>query len=126
MASEQKEQNAFVRWLDHVAAKKWPELCLPNGKLPYTHIPNGGKRSARQGRTLKIGGVQPGVLDFVLFVPMMNYGALLIELKQKGGSLSKEQKEWIGTLSRLGYVAHVCIGHKDAIDTVTRYLEGSL
>ena len=79
MNSEHIEQVNFVNWL---------EYNYPDEK--FFAIPNGGKRLIKVASELKAEGVKRGVPD--LYFPRLK---LWIEMKKvKGGSLSKEQKEW--------------------------------
>ena len=80
-------------------------------------IPNGGARSPATAGRLKAEGVSAGVPD--LFVPAMN---LWIEMKrQKGGSLSAEQKDWAEHLRGLGYEVLVGRGFEDAKQQVLQF-----
>ena len=73
-------------------------------------IPNGGKRAISVAKKLKAEGVKRGVPD--LFIPELK---LWVEMKKvKGGSTSKEQKEWILYLNDCGYKAVVCKGFQAA------------
>lgn len=61
----------------------------------------------------------------ILDYPLKNskYNGLFIELKRiKGGSVSKEQKDFISFLNNQGYLAVVCKGHKEAIVVIEQYL----
>lgn len=96
--SEHVEQREFVsRW-----RQRRPERIFA--------IPNGGARSRMVGAKLKLEGVSPGVPD--LFVPALG---LWIEMKrQKGGSVSGEQTDWMEYLEGLGYRCIVARGCEDA------------
>lgn len=73
-------------------------------------IPNGGARSISTAARLRVEGVCAGVPD--LFIPAWK---LWIEMKrQKGGSVSAEQKDWIAYLKGLDYEVLVCKGAEDA------------
>jgi len=77
--SEHAEQVAFVQW--------W-EVNHPDIRM--FAIPNGGFRHKATAQKLKLEGVRKGVPD--LYVPKLK---LWIEFKrQKGGSLSADQKDW--------------------------------
>lgn len=81
-------------------------------------IPNGGARSPATAGRLKAEGVSAGVPD--LFVPAMN---LWIEMKrQKGGSVSAEQKDWAEYLRGLGYEVIVGRGFEDAKQQVLQFV----
>tara|TARA_R110001632_G_scaffold101485_4_gene209166 strand:+ start:3045 stop:3401 length:357 start_codon:yes stop_codon:yes gene_type:complete len=52
----------------------------------------------------------------------VSYNALFIEIKQKGGYPTKEQKDWIIKLNNRGYYAVCLKGLDDIIDTIDKYL----
>lgn len=117
--SESDEQRVIVQWCDAFKAR-YPEL-----KLLY-HVPNGGKRTAREAARFKAEGVKPGVPDLVLPVARNGYHGLYIELKRrKGGTVSDNQKEWIKALTEQGYRAVVCKGADEAISEITAYMTSS-
>jgi hypothetical protein len=96
---EDIEQINFVNWFRH----NHPDIMI-------FHVPNGGKRNAREAARLKQMGVLAGIPD--LFIPSL---MLWIEMKRtKGGSLSKHQKEIIPKLESYGYKVFVCKGFEDA------------
>lgn len=64
--------------------RTYPELI---GLL--IHVPNGGKRNAREASKLKRMGVFPGVADFLFFYKSKTH---FIELKTQTGTQSKNQK----------------------------------
>lgn len=100
MKSEHLEQSEFVSWFKK---NYWPEHRI-------FAIPNGGHRSKSQAMALKCEGVCPGVPD--LMIPSLK---VFIEMKrEKGGVLSKEQKEWIEYLNKNGYIVKVCNGCEEA------------
>lgn len=97
--SEHWEQAEYVSWF----RKTFPDVLI-------FAIPNGGKRSKAQAAKLKLEGVVAGVHD--LFVPEWR---LWIEMKrQKGGSLSKKQRDFGEEMERVGYDWIVCKGFEDA------------
>ena len=107
--SEHIEQVNFVNWVEynHPAIKLFA-------------IPNGGKRSIKTAIDLKAEGVKRGVPD--LFIPEL---FLFIEMKkQKGGSTSKEQREWLSYLEGVGYKCFVCKGAEEAKKAFTEVLTG--
>lgn len=65
------------------------------------HVPNGGRRTGREGKKFKQMGVIPGVADLILLV---NNTAYLLELKDEKGRQSKAQREWQDTVTGNGYV----------------------
>jgi hypothetical protein len=86
----------------------WFRKTYPDTRI--LAIPNGGIRSASQGANLKAEGVSAGVPD--LFVPAWS---LWVEMKrEKGGTVSPAQKDWIGYLESIGHQVIVGRGFDDA------------
>jgi hypothetical protein len=114
--TESVEQICLFRWAAN-ECEDYPEL-----ELMY-HVPNGGSRNKIEAARLKAEGVKPGVPDIVLPVPRGGYHGLYIELKRiRGGKTSEEQKGWIEKLTKQGYYACICKGHKEAEVVIINYL----
>jgi hypothetical protein len=97
--TEHFEQRELVMWF----RQTYPGVRI-------LAIPNGGQRSMATAARLKAEGVCAGVPD--LFIPAWK---LWVEMKrQKGGSVSAEQKDWIAYLESVGYTTLVCKGAEDA------------
>ena len=97
--SEHLEQVRLVSWF----RRSYPDVRI-------FAVPNGGARSGVQGAKLKAEGVAPGVPD--LFVPEW---LLWVELKrQKGGTVSPDQRDWIAYLEAIGHQCIVGRGFEDA------------
>lgn len=114
---ESQEQTFLFQWAN-LARCEYPEL-----ELMY-HIPNGGKRNAREAAGLKRQGVKAGVPDICLPVPRGKYHGLYIELKVGKNKTSKHQDEWIEKLRNENYCVEVSYGWQEARDTIEDYLEG--
>ena len=113
---EAEEQKALFEWAGYMGGRH-PEL-----KFMY-HVPNGGRRNAREAAMLKAEGVKAGVPDIVLPAARGGYHGLYIELKrQKSGSLSKEQRAYLEYLKEQGYRAVMCRGWRQAADVIQAYL----
>ncbi|WP_350165775.1 VRR-NUC domain-containing protein [Algiphilus sp.] len=98
-------------------AHQYPELRLLHA------IPNGEKRSRSVANRLKLEGVSPGVPDLFLPTPHNGSHGLYIELKrQRGGSVSAEQKAWHIELRAQGYEVVVAKGWEAAVAAIRRYL----
>jgi len=70
-------------------------------------------------------GINPGMLDYCLPVPLHGWPSLIIELKRlKHGRLSDAQKEMIPRLKGVGNLVVVCKGAKEAIESIVKYYEG--
>lgn len=118
--SESVEQIHLFHWAI-IQRGKYPELDL------MYHIPNGGKRDVTTAKRLKAEGTKAGVPDIHLPVARNGFHGLYIEMKkQKGGKLSKDQKEWLKALSDQGHYVAVCKGCDAAIEVIKDYLEGNL
>lgn len=120
VAMESDEQQALFRWAAYNRGK-WPEL-----EMMY-HIPNEGRRSAREGARMKREGLRAGVPDICLPVPRGAYHGMYVELKRtRGGTVSAAQDEWLHRLTRQGYVAVCCKGWEAAARAIEDYLEGRM
>ena len=94
--------------LEQVRLVSWFRRTYPSVRV--FAVPNGGHRGAYQGASLKAEGVSPGVPD--LFVPAWG---MWIEMKrEKGGTLSPAQSDWISYLDDCGYQCIVGLGFEDA------------
>ena len=106
--SEHFEQREVVRWF----RQTWQGVRI-------FAVPNGSWRSKATAGRLKAEGVASGVPD--LFVPAWR---LWIEMKRvKGGSLSKEQKDWIQYLESVGYWVIVGKGADDAKRQISAFFD---
>lgn len=113
--TEEQEQRKLAQWLDlH--------------KVLWAHVPNGGHRNKIVAAKLKGQGTKRGVPDVLIFdtPPKLEargvnvFPGVAIELKkEKGGTVSPEQKQWLEALQNRGWMVHVARGADDAI----RYLE---
>jgi len=89
--------------------------------LPFA-IPNGGWLNNRGSAIkLKREGQKNGVPD--VFVPFKNknHCGLFIEFKSDSGTLSPEQKYWLDTLTKQGYLCAVLRDSQKAFDLLTAY-----
>lgn len=107
--SEHEEQRAFISWW----RKSFDDDCR------IFAVPNGEARGIAAARRLKAEGVTKGVPD--LMAPSL---ALWIEFKrQKGGTLSTEQKDWRDYLQSIGYHWILAKGAQDAVDQIQSFLK---
>lgn len=116
---------------DHQAALfDWAEksLGLHPELIGLMHVPNGGRRNAREGARLKQQGVRAGYPDLVLDVARAGYHGLRIELKATRADLGRKpqvspaQRDWLERLTEHGYRAVVCEGWESARDEILQYL----
>lgn len=89
----------------------------------FTHIPNetGGDPAARRRAVrMKRAGVSRGFPDYLIYA---RGHRIAIELKRsKGGRATKEQRDWLTTLSDYGYNCAVCHGAEEAIKFIEEEL----
>ena len=128
---EHSIQSACIDWC------RWNEGNYPVLQWIYA-IPNGGnlvkskvwdakkKKDiwiSNSAKKLKEEGLNPGVPDLCLPTAIGKCHGLYIEVKRPGGTISKEQKEWIKYLNFSGYKAKVIYSLEEFIEVVTGYLK---
>jgi len=112
--SEARLQYECVTWF-------WNTYPVYRGLL--YHIPNGGKRTAREASTLKSVGVVSGIPDLCLAIPRSGSGALYIELKTETGKVRPEQEKTISRLRQAGNKAEVIKNLSTFIELVENYIK---
>jgi hypothetical protein len=93
------------------AFQVWRRWKHPEWKM--FHVPNGGRRDIITRVEMNRKGVMAGVPDFVLLGP--NRQTFFIELKRKGGQLSKTQVEFKAWCLRYGFPHAVCDNLEDVV-----------
>jgi hypothetical protein len=118
LTTEHSEQVLLINWV-RAHQVEHPDLAL------LFAIPNGGTRAKATAFRLRAEGVLAGVPDLFLPVPRKSAHGLFLELKAPAprGKLSKVQKDFIKQVKLRGYLAEVCFGHLEAIETIENYLE---
>lgn len=117
---EDDEQIALIEWLDFVGLK-------------YTAIPNSTytPHMVTKRRNHRL-GVRAGFPDMVIVIPRNRSKDgegyfLCMEMKrQKGGVVSKEQREWIQAINDLqqnNIQAYVAKGSEEAVGIIRHYLD---
>lgn len=118
---EEDEQIAFVQW------------CRLNNIIVH-HSGNeiGGSTSAMKARAVKMKrmGTSKGFPDLIVLVPLKgitdeidSYQMVIIEMKrQKSGTVSAEQKDWLEKLEMAGIPGKVCHGAEEAVDFVKSFM----
>lgn len=110
--NEAWEQKQLIQWAKQ---KPW-------GGYLY-HIANesvGGYAWVARNRQM---GSRKGFPDLGLPIPMGDFHGLYIELKRaSGGTLSKEQRQWLKALRTFGYRAEVCHGWEEAAKVLEEYM----
>lgn len=121
--SEHQEQCEVIKWRDQHSVR-WP------GELELLHaIPNGGKRSARTGKSLKDEGVLKSIPDLFLPVPRLNEHSMLgfhpgmyVEMKKIGRVPRPDQLEMLRKLSAVGFRCFYFDNAADCIAEIEKYL----
>jgi hypothetical protein len=118
MLSELKEQSKVVNW------------CREKKIRVSATAQNTFTKSWKAINQNRMAGVVKGVPDLIIVIPPQyrfngEHKTIFIEMKkEKGGAVSKEQKEWIHDLENsTGVSASVCRGHLQAIEYLETFLE---
>lgn len=114
---EHKHQCLVFAWARCVQPLR-PDLSM------LFAVPNAGKRTLRQGASMKAEGLQPGFPDIGLLTARFGRHGLFIELKKPKGRVAPEQAAWINKLEDQNYKACVRYGWLEAIATIEQYLDG--
>ena len=113
--SEHDEQCALFHWIA-IKSIEYPPL-----KWSFA-IPNGTRTSIGVAKRMKAEGVLKGASDIFIPIPCHGYHGLFIEMKDKGGSASPEQRNFIQATQNLGYLSGVCHGWIEAAKMICFYL----
>jgi hypothetical protein len=108
---ERPHQVALIKWVRTV------QNLYPVLNLLYA-VPNGGDRNLRVARKLKAEGVLAGVADLCLPAARRGYHGLYLEMKSEEGVATKEQKEFLRSVSGEGYCAVIAQGVDEAKATL--------
>lgn len=115
--TESQIQIAIVEW---AATQTYKDRTLA---YYLFHVPNGGRRSAREGNKLKKEGMHVGIPDLYMDIARGRYFGFRLELKRNtGGIVSKEQKERITVLKEEGYCAVICRGFDASVKAISDYM----
>lgn len=129
---EDEHQAMLIKWADFTRLNTM--LGTYEGTIGkyLIHIPNGGKRNAREAGRLKAQGVRAGFPDLFLFIPASGYFGFAIEMKRpvvKGKpkpATSEAQRAWIKRLEGQRYHTAICYGWDDAREQILAYLSNNL
>lgn len=107
--TEHSHQVTFVNWF----RQNYPDCII-------FAIPNGDLRNMHVAKRLKTEGVLSGVPDLCCLLPNL---AVWIEMKkEKGGTVSKSQKEMHLKMEKLGHKVNICKGYEEAIICIENYI----
>lgn len=114
-----------------MALVAWASITPYRGRrvIDYlVHIPNGGKRGAREAGRFKRMGTRAGFPDYLLHVAQGGSHGLFIELKRPSmpgitpGRISGAQSDQLIVLASCGYQAHAAWGWLQAKKIIEDYL----
>ena len=110
----------------HRSCMEW--VLLSTGRHPIlhwiVHCPNGGKRPKGEAGKLKGMGAKPGLPDLILPRRHMRWLGLAVELKSPTGTVSPDQKDWLGAFVADGWLVAVCRSLDEFIAVLQVFLEG--
>lgn len=102
------------------ACATWFRLAYPRS-LGF-HVPNGGKRDAREGARFKGMGVLPGIPDWFIDDPRGGYHGARIELKVGKNKPTADQQARLDYYTAHGYYVAVVWGFDEFREAVERYM----
>lgn len=105
-----------------VACVEWFRKEFPMYYRLLFAIPNGGKRDAFTGKTLKDEGALAGVADLFFAVSNRETHGLFIEMKTPKGRQQDTQKEFEEAVKKQGYGYVVCRSVEEFKKTIIKHL----
>lgn len=112
-SSEANQQEIVIRYL---------KLAYPTAL--YCASAGGMRTSYLQAIKMKRTGYVKGFPDLFIYEPRGEFHGLAIEMKkEKGGTVSPEQKEWQEQLRDRNYLSYICKGAEDAIKKIDEYFK---
>lgn len=108
---------------DQILVMNWLLLNHPDYWKATIHVPNGGKRNAREAARLKQMGVKAGVSDILCFKGSGQFVGLALEMKDEGGGReSPKQKEWGQLLTSQHWAYCVEHGYHRSVQAFREYI----
>jgi hypothetical protein len=117
---QQKEHDAQVMFI------RYARMRLGRYARLIFAIPNGGARNIVVAKRMKDEGVQAGVPDIMLAIPLKGFSGLFVEMKRHGNKATEEQTIQMTMLEAMGYSCHLCYGFLEAKDVFESYLADSV
>ena len=109
-----------------VACVRWFGLQYPEYALLLHHSPNGGYRTAYEGKAFKSMGTRAGFPDLIFLLPRGKHPFLCIEFKTDKGRQSESQKAYQQAVESVGAVYAVCRSFDEFKSTIENYLKKNL
>ena len=110
--SEFEHQKRLTEYID----TKHPEIL-------WSASAGGARTSITEAKRLKASGYKRGFPDVFIYEPRGPFHGLSIEMKrEKGGVVSKHQKQWKEDLSERSYLSTIAKGFDHAVQILEDYL----
>lgn len=120
---ENKCHGSYEEQQIQISCVKWFRMQYKSiGNLLFS-IPNGYAKSKAAAGLAKAEGLTAGVADLCLAIPRGGYGALYIEMKQKGNYQQPNQKEWQRLTESVGNKYVVVRSIEEFMIAVNSYLK---
>lgn len=116
LKGEDHSQTCFMDFIRLKAIPKHPACHWIH------HIPNGGKRTPKEGARMKRLGVKKGVPDiFWPYKGINGESGIYLEFKEMGQQQSDEQREFESFCKNQGYIYKVVFGPVEAVHEIEKY-----
>lgn len=90
--------------------------------LDWFHVPNGGKRNAREGAKFKRMGVKSGISDCIIITPtLLGHVGLCIELKVGKNTMTDNQYQWKDKFLVCGWAYFLAYGIEEVENILKKY-----
>ena len=110
MQREEIEQTAVVDYCRYA-------------NIPVYHVPNGGRRNAKEAYFLKRSGVSAGVPDLCIPLARGGFFGLYIEMKYGKNKTTPAQDKWLELLHKENYRCWICYSADEAIEVIKSYVK---
>ncbi len=107
---------------EQIAAMDWLRLQHPRIAQNTLHIGNERKSTHFAGYIMKRMGTLKGASDLFMAWPNGGFHGLFIEVKSMKGKPTPEQLAFIERMNEAGYMARVCYGAEQVINTMKHYI----
>ena len=105
-----------------VACVRWFGLQYPEYALLLHHSPNGGYRTAYEGKAFKSMGTRAGFPDLIFLLPRGKHPFLCIEFKGDKGRQTESQKAYQQAVESVGARYEVVRTAEEFIKVINEYL----
>jgi hypothetical protein len=119
-AIEHREQAMVVQYLS--LDPFWRDV-------PWFAVPNAARRGPALAAMMKREGLRAGIADLVFPVACGGAHGLFIEMKKprpEKSQVTREQRDFLWSVARMGYVSVVARGSAAAIEALRQYQRGKL